>query len=97
MRVDCCVHNLGVIEALPNENRWSGNRRLTRYPAELSSSVVNTTTETHQQHVPLRDSKQQQQQHRRLHHHESFSRAQRRSIELDNSSYQTVQRVDISI
>nr|CAH0103275.1 unnamed protein product [Daphnia galeata] len=80
--------NLGVIEALYQMNRRSGNRRLTRYPAELSSSVL-TTTETHQQHVPLRDSIQHNnsQQHRRLQHHESFSHTQRRSIEMDNSSY----------
>ena len=81
--------NLGVIEALYQMNRRSGNRRLTRYPAELSSSLVTTATETHQQHVPLRDSKQHNnsQQHRRLQHHESFSHPQRRSIEMDNSSY----------
>jgi hypothetical protein len=54
-------------------NRRSGNRRLTRYPAELSSSSVAAAVS--QQHLPLRD-----KQSRRL----SFSA--RRSIELDNNS-----------
>lgn len=66
--------NLGVIEALYQMNRRSGNRRLTRYPAELSSAATES-----QQHLPLRD----KQNNRRL--QESFS--QRRSIEMDNSSY----------
>jgi hypothetical protein len=65
--------NLGVIEALYQMNRRSGNRRLTRYPAEFSSSSVAAAVS--QQHLPLRD-----KQSRRL----SFSA--RRSIELDNNS-----------
>ncbi|KAI9560804.1 hypothetical protein GHT06_011756 [Daphnia sinensis] len=74
--------NLGVIEALYQMNRRSGNRRLTRYPVEMPA-IGN-------QHQPLRD-----KQTNRL--HDSFSVRQSIELDNSSFSNSSTSRHHLSV